>query len=208
MSRTRSPLLAVAVVLTALLAACAGDAGSPTVEVPTPMTDIEATDVDIAFLQGMVPHHAQAVEMAELVEGRTAHPDELGQLAAAIIATQQEEIDQMNDLLVQAGQDPVDPAGDMGGMNHGGMDMGEGAMEGMMSAEDMTSLADAEGDAFDGMFLQMMIAHHEGAISSAQEVLDQTDGGSDAIADLAEAIITAQEAEIAQMQGWQEDWGV
>jgi uncharacterized protein (DUF305 family) len=168
-------------------------------------TQSELTEEDITFLQGMIPHHAQAVEMAELVAERTAHADELGGLAQAILTTQQAEIDIMNGLLESAGEDPVDPMASMG-EGHGGMgsDM---AMSGMMTAEDMTALEEADGEAFDGLFLEGMIMHHEGAIEAAQEVVAQEGGNADVRA-LAEDIIAAQEAEIAQMQAWQEEWGV
>lgn len=207
----RATLLAVGLLLITLIAsACsddpattddAGDAGS-------------FTDTDVSFLQGMVPHHSQAVEMAELVPDRTAHPEELGELADTIIATQQEEIDTMNGLLEQAGEDPVETGDDMGAMDMGGeetedadLDMGGMEMSGMMAPEDMTALTEAEGDAFDGMFLEMMVAHHEGAIEAAQQVQEAEDGNP-AVATLAGEIIAAQEAEITQMQGWQSDWGV
>lgn len=211
------PALLLAVVLSLLLAACndAGDsvgisdgpsqADTTTAEEPGSDAADAFTDVDVTFLQGMIPHHAQAVEMAELVADRTAHPDELNALAEEIIAAQEDEIDEMNALLEAAGDEPVDAA--MGGMNHSDMGSGEMAMSGMMSGEDMTALAEADGDTFDGQFLEMMIAHHEGAIEAAQQVLDQSDGSPE-VADLAQRIIDAQEAEIAQMQGWQQDWGV
>ena len=220
---TRSPsaraALAAIALISLLLTACASD--DPTVAEPTDATAEGAasdeaadganaafTDTDVAFLQGMVPHHAQAVEMAALVADRTAHPDELGPLAEEITATQQEEIDTMNGLLEQAGEDPVDASmGDMDMGDHSDMDMGGMQMSGMMSAEDLTALADADGDTFDGLFLEMMIAHHEGAIEAAQQVLDQEDGNSE-VAALAEAIIAAQEAEIEQMTAWQEEWAV
>ncbi len=113
----------------------------------------------------------------------------------------------MNGLLVDAGEDPVEDS-TMGGMDHGEEgDMGDTEMSGMMSTEDMTALATAEGDAFDGMFLEMMIAHHEGAIEAAGRVLDAADGNPE-VASLAEGVIVAQEGEIAQMEAWQDDWQV
>lgn len=187
--RTLPALLAIAL----LLSACAGS------------TDARSsggtfTEGDVSFLQGMVPHHAQAVQMARLVPDRTAHPDELGELADTIIATQEDEISVMNDLLADAGEDPVEPSGTEG------MDMSM-EMSGMMSAEAMAGLAESDGDTFDGLFLEMMVDHHEGAIESAQETLDAGDGNADVTA-LAEDIIAAQEAEITQMRAWQEDWMV
>ncbi len=198
---SRIPLL-LALVLTLLVTGCAGNVDSSASAQPDAFTE-----VDTAFLRGMVPHHAQAVEMARLVEGRTDHPEELGGLAQEIIDAQEAEIQTMNGLLSAAGEEPVDAADDMDGHDMGSMDDTGMAMEGMMSAADMTALADATGATFDGLFLDMMIAHHRGAIVSAQQVLDQPDGNAD-VAVLAEEIISAQEAEIARMEGWQEEWGV
>jgi uncharacterized protein (DUF305 family) len=177
----------------------------PTSEAAAASTQTELSEQDITFLKGMIPHHAQAVEMAELVAERTAHAEELGGLAQSIITTQQGEIDIMNGLLESAGEDPVDPMSSMD-EGHGGMgsDM---AMSGMMTAEDMTALEEADGAAFDGLFLEGMIMHHEGAIEAAQEVVAHRAGNADVRA-LADDIIAAQEAEIAQMQAWQEEWDV
>lgn len=188
MTRAAAGLLA----LSLLLGGC-GDSST---------TSSTLAEEEVSFLQGMVPHHAQAVDMARLVPDRTAHPDELGELADMIIATQADEISLMNDLLVAAGEDAVEPS-DAGGMD--GMDMS--GMSGMMSSSEMSDLADSDGEVFDGLFLEMMIAHHAGAIESAEDVLG-ADGLTADVADLAEEIIDAQEAEIAQMQTWQEDWSV
>ncbi len=198
------PYTIAAVVLAVLLAACTGGSGGPdtAADDPDAADTTMLSDVDVTFLQGMGPHHAQAVDMAELVVDRTAHPDELNPLAADIIATQQDEIDTMNALLEDAGEDPVVPAEEMG--DHSGMDMGD--MSGMMSEEDVSALSAAEGDAFDTLFVQMMIAHHEGAIEAAQQVLDQ-DGNAQVVT-LAEAIVAAQQVEIAQMESWQQEWGI
>lgn len=212
----------VALILTLLTGACAGapsdepavaTSDDPVVATPdaptatdpeaitTESADAAFNEADVTFLQNMVPHHSQAVEMAELVADRTAHPEELGGLADTIIATQSEEIDTMNSLLEGAGEEPVDPSTEMGGMHEGGMQMG-----GMMSAEDMTALMEDDGDAFDQMFLTMMTAHHEGAIQAAETVL--AEGQNTDVSTLAEGVIEAQQAEIAQMATWQEDWAV
>lgn len=154
-------------------------------------------DADVEFLQGMVPHHSQAVEMAEMVAERSDRP-ELNQLADNIISSQNEEIDQMNTLLSDAGAEPAESGG-MGGMDHDGT-----SMSGVMSDEDMQELEGAEGEAFDLMFLDSMTAHHEGAIEAAEKVLDE--GENPAVADLANQIIAAQRTEIEQMDGWKDQW--
>jgi len=181
-------VLASVVVLT--LAACGSDrssAGSAAFD-----------DADVEFLQGMVPHHSQAVAMAELVPDRTDRP-ELNELAETIISTQNEEIEQMNTVLSDAGAEPVE-----GGMDHGGMTEGGMTMSGMMDDQQMQDLESAEGQDFELMFLDMMTAHHQGAIEAAEQVLDG--GENPEVADLAEQIIQAQQAEIEQMATWKEQW--
>jgi len=147
-------------------------------------------DADVAFAQGMIPHHQQAVEMAELAldPTRAASP-EVVDLATRIQAAQDPEIQLMTGWLDAWGQ-PME------------MDMVEGdmgSMEGTMSEEDMAALAAASGTDFDRMWLEMMTAHHRGAVKMAET--EQTDGmDPDAIA-LAGQIIAAQQAEIEEMRG-------
>ncbi len=181
-------VLASVVVLT--LAACGSDRSSA--------GSAAFNDADVEFLQGMVPHHSQAVAMAELVPDRTDRP-ELNELAETIISTQNEEIEQMNTLLSDAGAEPVE-----GGMDHGGMTEGGMTMSGMMDDQQMQDLESAEGQDFELMFLDMMTAHHQGAIEAAEQVLDA--GENPEVADLAEQIIEAQQAEIEQMATWKEQW--
>lgn len=199
-----SPRLTAATILTALaLAACGGDSAStqppgdassaPTTD-PTEASGSETAfnDADVTFLQGMVPHHAQATDMSEMVPERTDDP-EVNDLAERIISAQTEEIETMNGLLEQAGEEPVDPAGGMGGM-----DMGSMEMSGMMTDEQMTELEGLEGEPFVQQWTQMMTEHHRGAIESAQTVL--ADGENPEVGALAEEIIAAQEAEIEEME--------
>ncbi|MCB0900484.1 MAG: DUF305 domain-containing protein, partial [Actinobacteria bacterium] len=86
---------------------------------------------------------------------------------------------------------------DMAGMDHSGHDMGGMTMAGMMTAEQMQQLQDASGQQFDQMWMEMMIAHHEGAIEMAEQVQGST---NPQVADMADAIVSAQEAEITEMQ--------
>ena len=177
LNRTRG----VASVIGLILAACSG-------------TTADLSDAEVGFLSGMIPHHAQAVEMANAVADNTERP-ELIQMADDIVSTQNAEIAQMAELLEGADQ-PV-PA--TGGMEHDEM-----AMDGMMSTADMEDLESAAGLDFDLMFIEMMIRHHESAIEEAEEVL--ATGPSSEIAELAEAIIEAQRAEITQMDQWADTW--
>lgn len=146
-------------------------------------------DADVAFAQGMVPHHEQAVEMADLaLDPSAAAGDEVTALAERVKAAQQPEIDLMTQWL-DDWDEPL-AAGD-----HDGHDME--SMDGMMSDDEMEALASAEGDEFDTMWLELMIRHHEGALAMAETALD--DAESPATLDLAEAVITSQQAEIDEM---------
>ncbi|RKS09146.1 uncharacterized protein (DUF305 family) [Nocardiopsis sp. Huas11] len=142
-------------------------------------------DADVAFAQGMIPHHEQAIEMADLAESRAG--DEVRDLAEEIAAAQGPEIEQMSRLLESWGEAPME---DM-------EDMGHDDMPGMMSDEEMNELEAAEGQEFDTLFLEMMILHHEGAITMAQtEIEEGVDPEAQA---LAQDIFEAQQAEIEQM---------
>ncbi len=145
---------------------------------------------DVTFLQGMIPHHGQAIEMSQLAEGR-AESEQLLELAGEIEAAQGPEIETMTGLLEEFGADV--PSTDMGGMEQGSM----GGMQGMMSPQQMQRLEQLSGREFDQAFLQMMIEHHQGAITSSESV--QQDGQNAEVEDLAGQIIKTQEAEIEEM---------
>lgn len=154
-------------------------------------------EADVAFLQGMRPHHEEAVRMAELVSDRSDR-EELNELAQDIIDDQTSEIALIEELLAEAGADlEATPPDDMD--MDGDMDMG-----GMMGDEAVEELAALEGEEFERRFMEMMIEHHQGAIDAAEEVLDQ--GDNPRVAELAENIRTAQTAEIALLQEWLKEW--
>ena len=146
-------------------------------------------DADVTFATGMIPHHGQAVRMAELAATRTTN-EKLLALATAIKGAQQPEIDKMTTWLRDWGK----PVPDVDG-GHGG----HGAMPGMMSPEEMGKLTAAEGAAFDRLFLEMMIRHHEGAVTMSAE--EQAKGANPEAKALAAQITAAQQAEIATMRG-------
>ncbi|QXC60586.1 DUF305 domain-containing protein [Aquihabitans sp. G128] len=153
----------------------------------SPAASAEFNDADVTFVQGMIPHHQQAVEMATLAETR-ADSAEVKGLAAKIKGAQDPEIKQMQGYLKDWGQnEPSGMGGDSMSMDHG-----------MMSDADMTKLEDASGAEFDQMFLTMMIEHHKGAIEQAETEL--ADGKSAGAKKLAKAIVTAQKAEITTME--------
>lgn len=153
------------------------------------------SDADIIFAQLMIPHHEQAVQMADMALKQSSAPDVL-QLAQQIKDAQDPEIQQMRGWLGTWGA-PERMDG-MHGMDHGDMDMGGQSAGGMMSSEDMSALMNAQGSDFDQMWLEMMIEHHQGAIAMAESV-KQKSQNSDVIA-LSNNIISAQQAEIATMQ--------
>ncbi|MGJ6968713.1 DUF305 domain-containing protein [Streptosporangium sp. G11] len=142
-------------------------------------------DVDVTFAQTMIPHHDQAVEMAKLAETR-AFDAEVRELAAKIKAAQRSEIATMTDWL-STWKAPAPKGGH-----------GEHVMSGMMTEEDMVKLQAAKGARFDRMFTELMIAHHQGAITMAKT--EQSDGADPKAKELAKTIETAQQAEIEQMQ--------
>jgi len=140
---------------------------------------------DIMFLQMMIPHHEQAIEMSKLAVTNTKNPDVLD-LAARIEAAQQPEIDLMKKWLADAGQSDM-PGHSMG---HGMSD------DGMMNESDMAALASAKDSGFDALYLTGMIAHHNGAIAMAGAVSDSSNPG---VKTLVNNIVTSQTAEITEM---------
>ena len=157
-------------------------------------------NADVMFLQMMYPHHAQAVEMANMVEGRTTNPQVLD-LAKNIAAAQGPEMEQMTALLAQRGMavPSTDAGGGMSGMNHGAASAAAdgGGMSGMMTPEQMTDLAGKSGADFDTAWLHMMIEHHTGAIEMAQTEI--SDGDNADAKQMATDIVGAQQAEITTM---------
>ncbi|MBA8959484.1 DUF305 domain-containing protein [Rhodococcus opacus] len=193
MRTTITALIAAAAGAALVLTGCGTDSAgtSSTSGASTSAVESQAqfNDADVVFLEGMYPHHAQAVQMADMVAGHTDNADVVA-LAAAIKAAQQPEMDRMTTWLQQWGQ-PV-PTPDMSGM-HG---MNHGA--GMMSADQMDALTALSGTEFDRQWLTMMIEHHEGAIDMANTEL--ADGENPEARQMATDIVTAQQKEIADMQ--------
>lgn len=122
---------------------------------------------DVRFMQDMILHHHQAVQMAALVRDRT-NRKALVDVAGRIDASQADEIDFMRKWLLERGQDAPDPANDPHAMHHGGH---HATMAGMATPEQMAELAAARGPEFDRLFLKLMIAHHEGAVKMVDELL-------------------------------------
>jgi uncharacterized protein (DUF305 family) len=177
---------ALAVLASAGMLAGCGDTESSSP--PANTTESEHNDADVSFLQQMIPHHQQAIDMAKLVDGRTTTAAVVD-LAGKVQKAQDPEIEQMTAWLKEWGEDTAADHS-MPGMDHG--------MPGMMSDEQMAQLEQATGAAFDQLWVTLMIAHHQGAIDMANAEL--ADGANDDVKALAKRISTAQEAEIRQMQ--------
>ena len=143
-------------------------------------------DADVAFAMGMVPHHKQAVEMADMILKKDGISPDVITLAKKIEAAQGPEITTMTAWLKTWGTEPA--------ASMPGMDMGTG----MMSEADMNDLDKATGLAASKLFVQQMTQHHNGAITMAQTELS-SGKNPDAVA-LAKNIVKAQTAEITQMQ--------
>ncbi|WP_032405901.1 DUF305 domain-containing protein [Rhodococcoides fascians] len=190
--------LATAAVSAFLIAGCSSDtssdstpAGSSSSSSASATVSEEFNDADAMFAQMMYPHHAQAVDMAAMAEGRTDNPDILT-LASAIEAAQQPEMDRMTAWLTEWGQ-PA-PSSDMGEMS--GMDHSSGM--GMMSQQDMDALTSLSGAEFDRQWLTMMIEHHEGAIEMAN--IEIADGSNPDAQEMARTIVATQQQEIDTMR--------
>jgi uncharacterized protein (DUF305 family) len=161
----------------------------------------EHTEADVAFVQGMIPHHVQALRMTRLVPDRTSRED-VPLFAERIDLSQEDEIDAMRRWL-EARDEEVPDLGashdmdDMAGME--GMD-GE-LMPGMLTEEELLELEAATGEEFDRLFLEAMIRHHLGAMAMVEE-LYASDGGQDPeLSRLADHIYSDQAIEISRAEG-------
>ncbi|WP_433758999.1 DUF305 domain-containing protein [Nocardia sp. CA-135398] len=172
-----------------------------------PAARSDFNDADVTFLQMMYPHHAQAVEMARLVPSRTQN-EQVRTLAADIEKAQSPEMEQITKLLESFGKPAPSTTGhnmqmpsmtstmDMPGMTSM---PSTSNMPGMMSNEQMNALATASGADFDRQWLEMMIEHHNGAITMSNTEL--ASGVNPDAKALATAIVGAQQSEIATMRG-------
>ncbi|MET9565780.1 DUF305 domain-containing protein [Streptomyces tauricus] len=194
----RSAAVAAAGAAALVLAACGGDgsgsaghgghnSASASASASASVPQGKHNGADVAFAQGMIPHHRQAVEMADLAPSR-AQSAQVKKLAADIKKAQDPEIKTLSGWLTA--WDEEVPA--EGAMDHSAHGMGA-----MMTAQEMADLKKASGSAFDTAFLEMMIKHHEGAVEMART--EQSDGAYAPATKLAGEIITTQSAEIEQM---------
>jgi uncharacterized protein (DUF305 family) len=174
-----------------------GEPGEPAVTGGTP-TIPEAPEFnhsDVAFVQMMIPHHAQALEMAELAR-KYAVDRSVRALAARIRAAQAPEILTMSSWLEAQDVEVPEAGDDAEEYDHG--EHGHDPMRGMLTDRQMRALAAARGADFDRLFLRGMIQHHRGAIAMADAVAV---GGSDLlVSELAADVKATQAAEISRMQ--------
>ncbi|MEP7190726.1 MAG: DUF305 domain-containing protein [Roseiflexaceae bacterium] len=154
---------------------------------------------DQRFLDQMIMHHQGAVMSVQMMIAASARP-ELRDLAQRITTAQQREIDQM--WTWRGGWYGATSDGALPNMMGDGM-IGSGMMGGMMNRDQMRQMMGANVD-FDRMFLQMMIPHHEAAITMAQQALAQAEHPE--IKTLAQSIITTQQTEITEMRGYLRAW--
>lgn len=175
----RAIALCAALLALAFTAACGG-------------TGSDDNQADVDFATGMIPHHAQAVEMADLALDKATNA-QVKQLATSIKQAQQPEIDKMTGWLEDWGEEVPATNGEHGS--------GHTMTDGMMSDDDMSMLENASGKMFDQHWTALMIEHHEGAITMAKEELSK--GSNDDAKQLAQAIIDGQSKEIATMKALQ-----
>jgi uncharacterized protein (DUF305 family) len=157
------------------------------------LSGVRHTAADVRFMQGMIGHHAQALEMTALVPARTAR-EEMRLLAARIEVSQKDEITLMQEWLKERGESVPDL--------HAHHAAGATLMPGMLTAQEMARLADATGAGFDRLFLELMIRHHEGALVMVKELFASPGGGQESAAfAFASDVYADQQIEINRMRG-------
>lgn len=158
------------------------------------------TEADVRFMQGMIPHHKQALQMTALVHEH-ATTNAVRQMALRMEISQRDEIKLMEDWLTDRGQPIEMPMGNMDGMHHhmvGGLHV----MPGMLTAEQMEALSNARGIAFDRLFLEGMIQHHQGAIDMVETLFNTSGAAQEStIFNFAEDVDADQQMEIDRMRG-------
>jgi uncharacterized protein (DUF305 family) len=142
------------------------------VEEASDLAGLEVTEADIKFMQGMISHHAQAIEMTALVESRS-NRETMQLMAQRISLSQDDEMDMMQDWLEERGLEV--PSRDA---HH---EEGFMRMAGMLTDEEFAELEQLEGYEFDTLFLQHMIDHHEGAVEMVDNLLDQRGSAQDSV---------------------------
>jgi uncharacterized protein (DUF305 family) len=169
-----------------------GQASKPvTAAQATDLSKVQYTTADAKFMQGMIGHHTQAVEMVELLKTRSQWAD-MKMLGMRIEVSQEDEIKMMGSWLRSRGQEVPGP--------HAMHMHGATLMPGMLSEEEMARLAAAKGPEFDRLFLEGMIKHHGGAITMVEELFATPGAGQDGdIYAFASDVVSDQRMEIDRM---------
>ena len=158
---------------------------------------------DVRFMQHMLVHHAQAVEMVELLRSHGADPT-VRQLGERIALGQAAEMEQMREWLAAREQPETSAdlhAGHGGHAAHAATPPDVPLMPGMLSPARMQALAAARGRAFDRLFLEGMIDHHQGALDMVDALMAEPDAGEDPLlSDFMSSVVADQSAEILRMQ--------
>ena len=176
-----------------------GAPGQPTKTLPSTTRPAlpPVTPADVQFMQGMIMHHAQAVEMTALIDSHTKNK-ELHTLGARISKSQSDEISFMKRWLMARGEPVALPMHHMPGMDMSSHTM---LMPGMLSPQQMAALRKAKGEQFDHLFLTGMIQHHGGALTMVQDLFDSAGSGQDAeLFNFVTDVDSGQRAEIRIMQ--------
>jgi uncharacterized protein (DUF305 family) len=134
------------------------------------LSKVAFTPADVRFMQGMIGHHSQALDMTALVPAHTTN-DGIRKLAQRIEISQADEIKMMQEWLTRRGQKVPD--------QHAHHAAGAPLMPGMLTTEEMARLAQAKGPEFDRLFLEFMIRHHEGALTMVKELFTQPGAGQE-----------------------------
>lgn len=182
-SKLAAVLAAAALTLSGCAAGMGSESSSPNQSQVGPDVSASFSSMDIMFAQMMIPHHQQALDMGFIALAKSQNEDVL-QLATEISSEQEPEIAIMRSWLSASGAED-----DMGHGGHG--------MDGMLTEEQMAALLNSSGSEFDELFLQGMIAHHEGAIDMTRMIINSSNPEVKA---LAEAIVSSQLEQIAHMR--------
>lgn len=179
-----------------------GAPGEPTREISvaeaTDTSGVRHRPADTRFMQGMIGHHAQALEMVALVDGRSRSED-LKRLALRIDVSQRDEMQMMREWLERRGEPLPDPHA-----HH----QAHGQMPGMLTGEQMARLAAATGPAFDRLFLEGMIQHHTGALTMVKDLYATPGAGQEPeMFDFAADVEADQAMEIARMRAMLKELG-
>ncbi len=201
-----SKIIAIALALAALSCRSAAVDSSPqliqpgapgepsreiSVEDAVDLTQVRHTPADVRFMQGMIGHHAQAIEMTDLLETRTASED-MRKLALRIEVSQRDEIRMMQEWLKARGESVPD--------EHAHHAHGATLMPGMLTSDEMARLAAAKGVEFDRLFLEFMMKHHGGALVMVDELFSSPAAGQESeIFAFASDVEADQQMEIDRM---------